>query len=47
MRDASDLRNRLGLLRVGEVAAITVVRDGEMITLRATVAVRQHGGTSK
>jgi serine protease Do/serine protease DegQ len=46
MRDASDLHNRLGLLRVGEVAAITVVRDGETITLRA-VAVRQRGAASK
>jgi serine protease DegQ len=47
MRDAYDLRNRLGLLRVGEVAAITVVRNGETITFRPTVAVRQRGGTSK
>jgi S1-C subfamily serine protease len=38
IRDAADLRTRLGLLWSGEVAELTVERDGEALTIRATLA---------
>jgi serine protease Do/serine protease DegQ len=38
--DADALHNRIGLLRAGEAAQITVLRDGRPMQLRATVAGR-------
>jgi S1-C subfamily serine protease len=38
IRDSASLRNRLALFRVGEVAELSVLRDGKPITVRATVA---------
>ena len=35
---ASDVRNKIGLLRVGDQVEITVLRDGAAITLTAEVA---------
>jgi serine protease Do/serine protease DegQ len=41
-RGASDLLNRLGLLRVGAVAMLTVMRDGRAMTVRATMRERER-----
>jgi Do/DeqQ family serine protease len=38
VRSAADLRNKIGLLRVGDVAELTVLRTGRSMTVRATVA---------
>jgi S1-C subfamily serine protease len=38
IRDSADLRNRMALLRVGEVAELSVMRDGKPMTIRATIA---------
>ena len=38
--DADALHNAIGLLRAGQVAQITVLRDGRPMQLRATVASR-------
>jgi S1-C subfamily serine protease len=38
IRDSADLRIRMALLRVGEVAELTVMRDGKPMTIRATIA---------
>ncbi len=35
--DAADLRNRIGLLQVGDTAELTVLRGGRTIVIRATV----------
>ena len=45
LRDASDLENRLGLLRAGDIAELGVVRKGIRMTLFATMTgpVRQAG----
>ncbi len=37
VRDTLDLHNRIGLLSVGDVADITVVRSGKPIVIRATI----------
>jgi len=37
VRDASDLRNRIGLLLVGEVVELTIVREGTPIVVRASI----------
>jgi serine protease DegQ len=37
IRSSADLRNRVGLIRVGERITITVLRDGERKTLRARI----------
>jgi S1-C subfamily serine protease len=37
VRDTSDLSNRMGFLAVGDVADLTVVRDGKPMTIRATL----------
>jgi serine protease DegQ len=37
------LRNRLALLRVGDVAEVTVTRDGKPVKIQATVAERKSG----
>ena len=38
VRSASNLRNKIGLLRVGDVAELAVLRAGKSIAIRATVA---------
>jgi S1-C subfamily serine protease len=38
--DADALHNAIGLLRAGQVAQITILRDGQPMQLRATVASR-------
>jgi S1-C subfamily serine protease len=41
------LRNRLALLRVGEVAELSIWRDGKSLAVRATVAARDQRARSK
>ena len=41
------LRNRLALLRVGDVAELAVRRDGKPLEIQATVAERDHSSRSK
>ncbi len=41
------LRNRMALLRVGELAELSVLRDGKPLTVRATVIARDQRGRSK
>jgi transposase len=36
------LRNRMAFLRIGEVAELSVLRDGKPLTVRATVAARDQ-----
>jgi S1-C subfamily serine protease len=38
--DANALHNAIGLLRAGQVAQLTILRDGRPMELRATVASR-------
>jgi len=38
VRDSSDLRTRIGLLWVGDVADLTVVRNGKLVVIRATIS---------
>ena len=40
VRDASDLRNRVGLLRVGDKMSLDVLRDGSRVTVGAVVGAR-------
>ncbi|MBV8512706.1 MAG: trypsin-like peptidase domain-containing protein [Xanthobacteraceae bacterium] len=40
VRDATDLRNRLGALRLGEAVELAVLRGDQQIVLRATLAKR-------
>lgn len=40
VRDATDLRNRLGALRLGEAVDLTVLRGDQQIVLHATLAKR-------
>ena len=40
VRDAAYLRNRLALLRIGDVAELTVMRDGKPLKIRVTIAER-------
>jgi len=40
VRGSADLRNKIGLLRVGDMAKLTVLRDGQTLTLSATVGAR-------
>ena len=42
VRDSTFLRNRLALLRVGDVAEVTVMRDGKPLKIQATVAERDQ-----
>ena len=35
---AYELRNKIGVLRVGDVAELTVLRDGRSMVVRATMA---------
>jgi serine protease DegQ len=46
IRDSADLRNRMALLRVGEVAELSVMRDGNPITIRATMTA-EHDSRGK
>jgi S1-C subfamily serine protease len=41
------LRNRLALLRVGETAELSILRDGKPMTVHATVAARDQRSRSK
>jgi S1-C subfamily serine protease len=41
------LRNRMALLRAGEVAELSVLRDGKTLMVRATVAARDQRAGSK
>jgi len=41
------LRNRLALLRVGDVAELTVLRDGKPLKIQATVAERDQSARAK
>jgi len=49
LRGSADLRNRIGLVPVGESVDLTVIRDGERLVLRARVgergAARPAGGS--
>jgi serine protease DegQ len=48
VRDTADLRNRMALLRVDEVAELAVMRDGKPMTIRATMAAdREQRGRPK
>jgi S1-C subfamily serine protease len=38
IRDSADLRNRIAMLRIGEVAELSVMRDGKPTIVRATIA---------
>ena len=38
VRDTSHLRSRLGLLWVGDLAELTVIRNGKPSVIRATIA---------
>ncbi len=40
IRDSADLRNRIAMLRIGEVAEPSVMRDGKPTMIRATIAQR-------
>ena len=40
VRDAADLRNRVGLLRVGDKMSLDVLRDGSRVTVGAVVGAR-------
>lgn len=48
LRDSADLRNRVGLIRVGQDVELTIVRDGKRKTVRArlgeAVAASVRGG---
>jgi serine protease Do/serine protease DegQ len=47
VRDTSDLRNRIGLLSVGDVADLTVVRNGKPVLMRATIVDQEKNIGSK
>jgi serine protease DegQ len=47
VRNRSDLNNRMGLLSVGDVANLTVVRDGKPMIIRATIADQEKRIRSK
>ena len=42
VRDSAFLRNRLALLRVGDVAELAVLRNGKPLKIQATVAERDQ-----
>jgi Do/DeqQ family serine protease len=43
VRDTAQLRNRLGLLWVGDAAELTVLRSGKPTVIRATIVDQQRG----
>src|SRR5499427_1702640 len=47
VRDTTQLRNRLGLLWVGDAAELTVVRNGTPSVIRATIADQQQRSKAK
>jgi S1-C subfamily serine protease len=47
VRDTSDLHNRMWLLSVGDVADLTVVRNGKSVVIRATVVDQDKNIRSK
>src|SRR5262249_17851969 len=47
VRDTSDLHNRIGLLSVGDVADLTVVRNGKPLVIRATIVDQEKNIRSK
>ncbi len=47
VRDRSDLNNRMGLLSVGDVADLTIVRNGKPMIIRATIADQEKRIRSK
>jgi serine protease DegQ len=47
VRDSAFLRNRLALLRVGDVAELGVLRDGKPLRIQATVAERDQSARAK
>jgi len=47
VRDSAFLRNRLALLRVGDVAELGVLRDGKPLRVQATVAERDQSARAK
>ncbi len=38
VRNASDVRNRVGLLRVGDEATLEIIRDGKPLSIKAVIA---------
>ena len=47
VRDSAFLRNRLALLRIGDVADLAVLRDGKQLNIQATVAERDQSARAK
>jgi S1-C subfamily serine protease len=47
VRGAADLRNKVGLLRVGESAELTILRAGQQQTLRATIQAQPQQAQAK
>ena len=47
VRDMSDLHNRMGLLSVGDVAELTIVRSGKPMAVRATIRGQEKNIRSK
>jgi S1-C subfamily serine protease len=47
VRNAPFLRTRIALLRVGETAELAILREGKLMTIRATIAERQPRTSSK
>jgi serine protease DegQ len=45
--NAGFLRTRIALLRIGETAELTILRDGKQMTIRAIIAERQPRTSSK
>jgi len=47
VRDTSDLRTRMGLLSVGDVAELTVIREGRPMVIRAIIADEQKSARTR
>jgi serine protease DegQ len=47
VRDAADLRNRLGLLWIGESTEFSVLRSGKAMTIRVTITDNKRSGRTK
>jgi len=47
VRNTSDLHHRIGLLSVGDVADLTVVRNGKSVVIRATITGQEKNIRSK
>jgi serine protease Do/serine protease DegQ len=46
VRDASDLRNQVGLMRVGDALKLEILRDGKRQTVTAAVGARTTASSS-